>query len=1743
MDLTGDTVEVVVPRRPQRDSNARQLSVDQALQYTPMTTSILPAYNRIPIPQVGRLNDLRLTSSSERQAVYRSELYSSRTKERLSVLLDPSRLSKIKFPRPPVQNEKSVETDLNPIQNMVLKMSKVEYALPSTTAPQAMVKKKTLQMPITKPAFVVEIPKPPPSFNRDEYVTWQHSPKGQKVSDPSPHTKRALATSSKKQKDDQLLASFESHLIDIFEAQDQIGPHISTERVKINNAVFEVPGGEDDTEPRLSIRLHEQLQSAMSQLLSSGRLGDASVEYLRRLQRICEPAIEAAQTVNLQLPSDPTDENISAWLSKLHKAENGAASASTLVYTVLGAPHNQDLISLEALQWLPHVLVNLFENCLIPTVEARPDGQSGQLFRYSSVHSEPLKRLLDAGRKLLGLVARLCVDIKGAGPVVNSTEFLAVKLIFVQNAYNDKASAIGSQAYERLRKHAMAAVAKLYAAFPDERSAILDEVLTSLDKLPSNSRSARQYKLGAGRNIQLVSALFMQLVQTSAMQSGVKKRRKLRRPPRTGSLNPDSPEESEESASDMEVDSAPRVDEDERNPLSQLGQMAQNLLHDALNSAQHIVMWMVDKASKVTKSGDSPYRNILDLFVEDLTLVFPSPDWPASELLLSVLAHRMKTLAETDKAASTKNMALESLGVMGAAISQTRASVRSLLSSITRDGELRPTTIAQDLSDSVRDRPHFSLEIQELVSARGPFSIINSYLSQKGGESLGTKSARAYLLAKYATLLNQISKHPRDGDREFKIDARLTDTLLATLQQLSGSMEYHEVVDDYAEVTDREAQLAYMLSILNGQFCCLFPHIAKTLSSSLESDQAQVRSRSLKSIAAMLEIDSGLLDWEQSLADAVLKRASDDSSLVRDSALSLIAKFIMPRSALQAKAFGMLRKCTADPNVGVQKRAMGHLKDVYLKEERPKLKVAIAVEFLRRTADQESSVAELAKKILAEVWFDSHLTMLGSATESARLDVAIGDLKSHIVACVDTEVARLAPLLKGFLIWKLKDSKAADHVRELCARIVKKLLDAANSSEVGPAELTTLVAFVEARPETVVPADLTSLKSYLKDLSRQDNMPKFISVVAIFRSVLPHLSSTQAPLLQEVQMDLLKASGKLTQREVIEEVMSCLRSIGGVLQDATKMVRFTTSLVRNLQRPGMAPETAEASEKESKSRELRAKEDKMREQSLRLLGAVGKHLDLERSFKEFQTYCPTYKTGSVAGFIADCIMEHTFKGRPIETRVRALESLGLVCQAWPGQFNKRHIRETFFQVLEGSSFGGLDEKEIGRMQVTVLESLQELYRKRATVKEDAKKVEVQALKNIGGDSKTREDESALSIITNTLVDLLLRIVMSETGVKALLAAQTLASIDHQGMIHPKQSTSAFVALETSTDPQVSSVSRLAHEHLHQQHESVCEREYINAVYAAFRYQNEVFKAPQGGTVPGHQAKLAAAFAIISTSGSKYVKKFLSNLISKLNTDSSKLDVAGDEIPEHLLFVLFVTQNLAFFEYKKMDELLHTVLQLELAFGRNGGETAQAIETDLRLASVSHIDNDAGDLVGMGPAPPDVVVDPVVLKRLATAACAITLISEARNYLKRQYGVSRDVKTAMQQNKQTKEVAKEPVKVHGISGDKFWHNSNAVLESLSSASAMIARCREFVDLVAVDDEVKIAEEEAAINAMLDVAPEQAMSAQRGRKRKSGPGSVGGTPKRARGRPQKNGHARRSSSVASSVGHELDADFDG
>jgi hypothetical protein len=105
-------VEVVIPGRPRvhhDGASQDQITVDEALQFTPMTTSVLPAHgmfrfrdktkpltifsDRIPIPQLRHAQNQRLASTAERQAVYGNEYNNSKVKDRLAMLLDPNRLS------------------------------------------------------------------------------------------------------------------------------------------------------------------------------------------------------------------------------------------------------------------------------------------------------------------------------------------------------------------------------------------------------------------------------------------------------------------------------------------------------------------------------------------------------------------------------------------------------------------------------------------------------------------------------------------------------------------------------------------------------------------------------------------------------------------------------------------------------------------------------------------------------------------------------------------------------------------------------------------------------------------------------------------------------------------------------------------------------------------------------------------------------------------------------------------------------------------------------------------------------------------------------------------------------------------------------------------------------------------------------------------------------------------------------------------------------------------------------------------------------------------------------------------------------------------------------------------------------------------------------------------------------------------------------------------------------------------
>jgi cohesin loading factor subunit SCC2 len=266
--------------------------------------------------------------------------------------------------------------------------------------------------------------------------------------------------------------------------------------------------------------------------------------------------------------------------------------------------------------------------------------------------------------------------------------------------------------------------------------------------------------------------------------------------------------------------------------------------------------------------------------------------------------------------------------------------------------------------------------------------------------------------------------------------------------------------------------------------------------------------------------------------------------------------------------------------------------------------------------------------------------------------------------------------------------------------------------------------------------------------------------------------------------------------------------------------------------------------------------------------------------------------------------------------------------------------------------------------------------------------------------------------------------------------------------------------------------------LHQQYESMFDREYMRAVQDAFYYQRDIVGDPTGALTHPYTAKLAPLFEIVKISNSKYQKKFLANLCSKVDFEPKQLNASGNP-PEHLLLARFVSQNLAFFEYGQMAELLPTIACVERIVAATGTVIAHYIETEIFPTRMQPTNGEPNAAAIPPPAEASLSqeaqpreVNPNALRQLATAAGALSMLWEARSFLRRLYGIN--LHTKQKEGKANpKELNKAPAKVHGITGDKFWEVTSKIMNCLDGSEAMLARCREFATFLSIDDELKVA----------------------------------------------------------------------
>ncbi|KAI9045045.1 putative sister chromatid cohesion protein Mis4 [Aspergillus affinis] len=1708
---------------PRRD---RPLFVEEALQYSPMSSS--------PVFGLGRtaLNDL----NAEIQSGHDDRLETSR--EYLQQLLDGDHLTEFKFKLPAGisssqrstsgPDQASGRDNLGSFAKMMLDSTDIAFRS-DPTVPQA----ETGKLPQTPNSWNQKAhaanKQPPASYH-------QQGPQASHLSvvipvKPIPsHDNRGVSKRRKlnvegedslasirlkdqKEEADAALVKLQDLLHEVFEAEDQLEPGTSNVAADQSSPVFTAAHALEVSGPILSSDAHSRLQKAMKKVVGFKRLQDIPSDYLKRIQKLCEKPIIAAQSPELRLDDPSNEGETQEWLKKLEDIHNALLAVSTLLQTMSGSQTERDLCPEDLIEAIPNVLNQSFDHCIIPAVEARPNGKDEKLFGFFSAQRRVIGGVVQQNKKVLSLFADFLSRIEVSEGTVTATEFFAAKLIFVENAHTEKDSAVGFQKYESVRRGAMDVLAKIFSKYPAQRPFILDEILVSLEKLPSTRQSARQFKLSDGKNIQLLTALVMQLVQTTALEVPSSRKGKTKR--KLSASGDDAGEDDDESHGEENG-----MDDDSEISLEQLATKVNRLYDNAVRSAQYIVKFIVQRAMTSTKAGDQPYRNILDLFTEDLIGVLGSTDWPAAELLLRIMASHMVGIADLDKSPATaKSMALELLGWMGSAISDLIVTAQHLLPAMEEsDSEL--TDPLRQLFDDYSNR---ALHPQDLVVAEGPYRMTLEYFIQDhNSDTWQLTSARGYFLAQWTKTFCSVYYNPEDKD-EVTYDVE-TEDLVDLFAKLLSDPLWLETHKRFDKIPSAHGKFAYILTVLNSSFCKAFDTILKVLLNSITSDQAKVRSRSLKSVIYMLEKDPSLLDRDASVMRVILRCATDASPMVRDSALSLIAKCITLKPKLEEDGCRSILACAADSTAGVRKRCIGLLKDIYLKSSRAELKLAILDSFLQRTGDLEESVASLARQTFEEIWLAPFYELVDSAQDGPKLKVGLGERVTLVVKLVqrsETALDTLGDCFKKILSDKSKSASLNFKVcKALVSMMFEKLVEGndASGKEFQQALLQTITVFSKANAKLFRPDQLETLHPYIGHLATAEDLFLFRSVVVIYRCVLPFLSAAHHTLLKEVQNDLFKSVAKLARSE-LNEVMACLWTINGVLHNTDRLVKLTISVLKPIQHY----KNIDLSESANTAVLARAKS------YIRIAGCVGRHCDLEKYEPHFKNAFPGWNGGSVAGLMVDAIMPFTLPRQPLELRVMALESLGSICQSWPGQFSREEPRKILSMVFK---------EDNPSLQNIVLRAFADFFamhegRAEKSVMPVAEVADQENSTRLGGSLKASDNDGAAALIAQHFLQSMLRVAQSRQDSYALTAIELIASINRQGLVHPKECAGVLVSLETSTVPAIAKIAFDTHKMLHQQYESMFEREYMRAVQEAFYYQRDVVGDPSGALSRPFIAKLAPLFEIVKISNSRYQKKFLANLCTKVDFEFKKLDFTGNP-PEHLLLARFVSQNLAFFDYAQHTELVPTIGCMERIVSATGTVVAHSIETEIFPAKLEPPQGPSADgfsmpvVEGPGMMASPQQVNPGTLRLLTTAAASLSMLWEARTYLRRLYGVTAHVRDKGQ--KAAKDLHKSATKVHGVTGDKFWDAIQRNFATLDSEENMINKCREFATLLAIDDEFKIGQEEDADGDSLDdmddpgTAGALAAAPRPAKRKNSIPGQ--NPPKRSRGRKPGSGKKRAS-----------------
>ncbi|XP_068033734.1 nipped-B-like protein isoform X5 [Anomalospiza imberbis] len=1255
---------------------------------------------------------------------------------------------------------------------------------------------------------------------------------------------------------------------------------------------FTAFGDDDEIPQELLLGKHQlsELGSESAKIKAMGIMDKLSTDKTVKVLNILEKNIQDGSKLStLFNHNNDTEDEERLWRDLIMERVTKSADACLTAINIMTSPNMPKAVYIEdvierVIQYTKFHLQNTLYPQYDPVYRVDPYG-GGVL----SSKAKRAKCSTHKQRVIVMLYNKVC-DI-----VSSLSELLEIQLLTDTTILQISSMGITPFFVENVSELQLCAiklVTAVFSRYEKHRQLILEEIFTSLARLPTSKRSLRNFRLnssdtdGEPMYIQMVTALVLQLIQCVVHLPSTEK------------------------DSSSEEESNKKVDQDV---------LMTNSYETAMRTAQNFLSIFLKKCG--SKQGEEDYRPLFENFIQDLLSTVNKPEWPAAELLLSLLGRLLvHQFSNKSTEMALRVASLDYLGTVAARLRKDAVTSKMDQGSIARI--LKQVSGGED-------------EIQQLQKA------LLDYLDENTETDASLVFSRKFYIAQWfrdttmeteKAIKSQKDEDSSEGTHHAKdvetmgqimhrAESRKTflRSIIKTAPSQFSTLKMNSDTVDYEDACLIVRYLASMRPFAQS-FDIYLTQILRVLG----ENAIAVRTKAMKCLSEVVAVDPSILA-RLDMQRGVHGRLMDNSTSVREAAVELLGRFVLCRPQLAEQYYDMLIERILDTGISVRKRVIKILRDICIEQPTfPKI-TEMCVKMIRRVNDEEG-IKKLVNETFQKLWFTP--TLHHDKEAMTRKILNITDV---VAACRDTGYDWFEQLLQNLL--KSEEDASYKPVKKACTQLVDNLVEhilkyeesLSDSDNKGVnsgrlvACITTLFLFSKIRPQLMVKHAMTMQPYLTTKCSTQNDFMVICNVAKILELVVPLMEHPSETFLATIEEDLMKLIIKYGMT-VVQHCVSCL---GAVVNKVTQNYKFVWACFNRYY--GALSKLKSQHQEDPNSTILTANKPALL-RSLFTVGALCRHFDFDQ--EDFK--------GNSKVNIKDKVLEllmYFTKHSDEEVQTKAIIGLGFAFIQHPSLMFEQEVKTLYNSILS-------DKNCSVNLKIQVLKNLQTYLQEEDTRMQQAdrdwKKVAKQEDLKEMGDISSGMSSSIMQLYLKQVLEAFFH---TQSSVRHF-ALNVIALTLNQGLIHPVQCVPYLIAMGTDPEPSMRNKADQQLVEIDKKYAGFIHMKAVAGMKMSYQVQQAINTCPQdpvrGFRHDESSNALCSHLYSMIRGNRQHRRAFLVSLLN-LFDDTAKTEVN---------MLLYIADNLACFPYQTQEEPLFIMHHIDIRLSVSGSNLLQSFKESM-----------------------------------------------------------------------------------------------------------------------------------------------------------------------------------------------------